>query len=150
MDIKKVLNKYGLSQVNLAQRMFEANNDGGAISDEDREKKLKSTTSYVSQLINGKSEPSIKKLDELAALIGCRRWEFFEDEIEAAGFSVVRVGSAPTGDEASASLSQQESSTDQPEDIASTDGKAEEAKVLRFSYECPHCGKGVKISIEAQ
>ena len=149
MDIKKVLNKYGLSQVNLAQSMFEAGNDGGAISDEDKEKKLKSITSYVSQLINGKSEPSIKKLDELAALIGCQRWEFFEDEIEAAGYSIVRNGLQPASTDNAEPVADDAAEQEQARQ-ADTDveTKAEEARVLRFTYDCPHCGESVKISIE--
>ena len=96
MDVKSIIKRQGFTLEQIAERM-------------------NCTKSSISQIING--NPTVGKLDQIAGIIGCKRWEFFIDEMNA-------------------------------HDLPKASGKVEEAKVLRFNYDCPHCGKSVKISIE--
>ena len=127
MNIGNIITKYGKTQAEVAAA-------------------LGSTAGYVSQLISGKTAPSMKQLDRLADVIGCGRWEFFIDEMETAGYDVVKRDTEqheqPTTD------SDQEAGHEQAEQQQESEAKAEEARVLRFTYDCPHCGEAVKITIE--
>ena len=96
MDVKSIIKRQGFTLEQVAEKM-------------------KCTKSSVSQIING--NPTVGKLDQIAGIIGCKRWEFFLDEMNA-------------------------------QDMPTSSNKVEETKVLRFQYDCPHCGEPVKISIE--
>lgn len=63
MDIVSIIKRYGKTSKEVADA-------------------LNTSPGYISQLGSGKTAPSIKKLDELAAVIGCKRWEFFIDEMD--------------------------------------------------------------------
>lgn len=170
MDIKRVISERGLSQVELAKRMLDTESkEWQDMKPEDQQKKLKSTVSYVSQLISGKSDPSMKKLDMLAQVIGCQRWEFFRDEIEAAGITFV-VGAqqqASAETEPSQALPEAEPTAPQTpaaepkddEELPFSDDKpveqeqaqqAEEVKAVRFTYGCPHCGASMQVCISPE
>lgn len=127
MNIGNIITKYGKTQAEVAAA-------------------LGSTAGYVSQLISGKTAPSMKQLDRLADVIGCHRWEFFIDEMETAGYDAVKRDAdqqeQPTTD------SEQEAGHEQAEQQQEPEAKAEEARVLRFTYDCPHCGHVTRITIE--
>lgn len=128
MKIREVIERHGMTMADLA-------------------KKRGQTNSAVVQLVKG--NPTISKLRELAQDVGCNFWEFIEDEIEAAGYSIVRNGlqpastdnAEPVADDAAEQERAMQADTD-------VETKAEEARVLRFQYDCPHCGEAVKITIE--
>lgn len=129
MDIRSVVNKYGIPMTEIAEKMGVSK-------------------SYISQLVSGKPEPTLRKLQELANIIGCNRWEFFADEIMADGATVVREHLQET-----VSVKKKKDilplANELPFNEGSHDGqKVEEQKVLRFEYDCPHCGGSVKVSIE--
>ena len=73
MKIREVIERHGMTMADLA-------------------KKRGQTNSAVVQLVKG--NPTMSKLRELAQDVGCNFWEFLEDEIEAAGFEVVKKGAA--------------------------------------------------------
>jgi len=133
MQIKETMQRYGYSPTSLAKKM-------GVYA------------STVIRLTEG--NPTVDKLDELARWIGCSRWEFFKDEIEAAGYHLT-AGPAPQPQEKEeASLAEEQHDElpfsrpegGQPKEQASE--KATSEQVLRFSYDCPHCGHEVRITIE--
>lgn len=127
MNIGNIITKYGKTQAEVAAA-------------------LGSTAGYVSQLISGKTAPSMKQLDRLADVIGCGRWEFFIDEMETAGYDVVKRDAEQQGQPTTDS--EQEAWHEQAEQQQELEAKAEEARVLRFTYDCPHCGHVTKITIE--
>ena len=47
--------------------------------------KMGTSKGYISQLVSGNPEPTLRKLQQLADIIGCKRWEFFKDEMEQGG-----------------------------------------------------------------
>ena len=104
MDIKSVIKKYGVSQDDIAERMG-------------------CSKGYISQLANLKSEPTLRKLQELADAIGCKRWEFFKDEMEEEKDVVESHQTTPAP-------------------------PAQEGKSAPGMFICPHCGKGVSIRVE--
>ena len=89
-----------------------------------------------------KGNPTVKTLENVAKAIGCPVWEFFRDEIEAAGLTIVPSGQKPAPKQGADDLPFGGEQNQQKSE------KAEEARVLRFSYDCPHCGHEVKITIE--
>lgn len=129
MNIGNIITKYGKTQAEVAAA-------------------LGSTAGYVSQLISGKTAPSMKQLDRLADVIGCGRWEFFIDEMETAGYDAVKRETEQHNQPATSVEQEagQEPTDQQQEPTAET--KAEEARVLRFTYDCPHCGHVTRITIE--
>lgn len=104
MQIKQVMQRYGYTPASLA-------------------KKMGVYVSTVSRLIDG--NPTVEKLNELARWIGCQRWEFFADEMQAAGMQVVPNGAEP------AQPSQQRTAISQQAII------------------CPHCHSALVFKIEA-
>jgi len=128
MKIREVIERHGMTMADLA-------------------KKRGQTNSAVVQLVKG--NPTISKLRELAQDVGCNFWEFIEDEIEAAGYSIVRNGLQPASTDNVEPVADDAAEQEQARQ-ADTDAetKAEEACVLRFTYDCPHCGEAVKITIE--
>ena len=130
--------------------------------------KMKISVTSVSQIING--NPKADTLQKVADAFGCQRWELFADEMTEADvlqhFAAVierevehRVAasaapsstpvahpssppSAPSVPQSTNELPFAATASPEPE------VQAEEARVLRFNYDCPHCGKGVRISIE--
>ena len=136
MKIREVIERHGMTMAELA-------------------KKRGQTNSAVVQLVKG--NPTISKLRELAQDVGCNFWEFIEDEIEAAGYRVVKDitpspapvgGSGTAGVEEQPTVDNEASSGQEQQQEPTAETKAEEARVLRFTYDCPHCGEAVKITIE--
>lgn len=71
MNIQSAIDRHGTTKAELARKMEVA-------------------PSYITQLVSGQSSPSMKMLDKLADLIGCKRWEFFLDEIKSDPHGVER------------------------------------------------------------
>ena len=65
MDIKQIVDKCGKSKADIAREM-------------------ETSPSYITQLVSGKPEPTLRKLQQLADIIGCKRWQLFADEMEIA------------------------------------------------------------------
>lgn len=138
MQIKETMQRYGFTPTSLA-------------------KKMGVYTSTVTRLTEG--NPTADKLDELARWIGCGRWEFFEDEIRAAGFDIVKVGqpvqtaSEPAAGSALASSASQEGNGvelpfgQQKKDEKADGQQAKEVRAVRFSYQCPACGHQLQVCI---
>lgn len=92
-------------------------------------KAMKIKQSSLSNVING--NPTIKTLRLMAEKIPCSVAEFFMDELSRE--ELIAFANTKTPEKKTEGDNEQ---------------SAEEAKVLRFNYDCPHCGKSVKISIE--
>jgi transcriptional regulator with XRE-family HTH domain len=164
MDIQSAISRHGTTKAELARKMDVA-------------------PSYITQLVSGQSSPSMKMLDKLAELIGCKRWEFFLDEIKSDPHGVERfidemdpaevmakLGVSPAALQPAAPQPQEKTEAGEKKDelpFLRPDGskrpeaersggqqqeqaseKATSEQVLRFSYDCPHCGHEVRITIE--
>lgn len=115
MQIKETMQRYGYTPTSLAKKM-------GVYA------------STVIRLMEG--NPTVDKLDELARWIGCGRWEFFLDEIRAAGFDIVKT--QPEQPEQSASEKQsQESTNENPQPSA----------IGQQAIVCPHCHQALVVNI---
>lgn len=136
MKIREVIERHGMTMADLA-------------------KKRGQTNSAVVQLTKG--NPTMSKLRELAQDVGCNFWEFIEDEIEAAGYRVVKDiipspapvdGGGTAGAEEQSTADNEVVSGQEQQQEQTVETKAEEARVLRFTYDCPHCGHVTRITIE--
>ena len=136
MQIKETMQRYGYSPTSLAKKM-------GVYA------------STVIRLTEG--NPTVDKLDELARWIGCSRWEFFKDEIEAAGY---RLTAGPEPQPAAAPASQyadkmgaaHEVSTEGkriPDDLpfSHLDGGQQPTATMQQAVICPHCGHALVMNI---
>lgn len=124
MQIKQVIQRYGYTPTSLA-------------------KKMGVYVSTVSRLIDG--NPTVEKLDELARWIGCQRWEFFADEMQAAGMQVV-----PNGTESAQPSQQSAAGTEQEQkDDALPFGQQQRTAISQQAIICPHCHSALVFKIEA-
>ena len=145
MNLQNVIDRHGISKAEIARQ-------------------LDSTNSYVTQLTGGKSIPSMKMLDKLAGIIGCKRWEFFADEMDreevAQLFGLIVPAQEEPADEP------EPSATDQPqekdvEELSYQDGQpsAEPEKpspseqqpqgtTLVGLVRCPQCGRAIRLFAE--
>ena len=118
MDIKAIMSEHGVIPSELARRMN------------------RSATS-IGQVING-GNPTVEMLQKLAEKLECHRWEFFLDEIRAAGFDIVKA--QPEQPEQSASEKQsQESTNENPQPSA----------IGQQAIVCPHCHQALVFNIES-
>ena len=134
MNIQSAIDRHGTTKAELARKM-------------------KVAPSYITQLVSGQSSPSMKMLDKLAELIGCKRWEFFIDEMDR--------------DEVMAKLGISAASAAQPsaESEQQTDGQQPEQEELPFDKQpsqeqqpqgttlvglvrCPQCGHSIRLFAE--
>lgn len=83
--------------------------------------------------------PTISTLRKIAEAARCQVAEFFADELAEAGLQIVSMGIQPQP--------RQDVPTEEPLSLPPTD-KATPEQVLRFSYDCPHCGHKVRVTIE--
>ena len=123
MDIVSVIKRYGKTSKEVADA-------------------LNTSPGYISQLGSGKTAPSIKKLDELAAVIGCHRWEFFIDEMDreavATAFGLAEPQAKPAPEQP------------QAEQTAAPDLQETEkapSVVTQGALICPHCGKPFTVEV---
>ena len=135
MDIKRVMKQYGFTVYTLAEKM-----------------NVKQPT--LSGNING--NPTAQKLQDLADAIGCQRWEFFLDEMEASGFKPVRTGQPSAGSERSAGSEGQLPSEGREREQGAEGlpfGNEEKEHTAHRPtalgmYACPYCGRGVTIEVK--
>lgn len=142
MQIKETMQRYGFTPTSLAKKM-------GVYA------------STVIRLTDG--NPTVDKLDELARWIGCSRWEFFQDEIQAAGFEIVKTdnpqidkgqinktAAAPTEGAEQAGQAAEDANRNGVRQSAAPEApnqQAEPVKAVRFQYQCPACGRQIKVCI---
>ena len=130
--------------------------------------KIDGSQSSLSQVMNNPS-PTLKMLDKIADGLGCKRWEFFLDEMDPAEV-MAKLGVSPAALQPAAPQPQEKTEAGEKKDelpFSRPDGskrpeaersggqqqeqaseKATSEQVLRFSYDCPHCGHEVRITIE--
>lgn len=130
MDIRSVVNKYGVKMTEIAAKMG-------------------TSKGYISQLVSGKPEPTLRKLKELADAIGCQRYEFFLDEMPEEvinalngndGFNITTPStpSQKTEEDALPFLSEESDPT-----------KETHAVETQQAIVCPNCGKPMVISVKS-
>ena len=119
MDIQSVIIRHGISKAELARKM-------------------ETSASYITQLVSGQSTPSMKMLDKLASIIGCKRWEFFLDEMDREEVMAKLGIWAP--------LPQESLPGEQKKENELPFG-AEETSVPA-SLICPHCGTAFIVEVK--
>ena len=140
MDIQSAISRHGTTKAELARKMEVA-------------------PSYITQLVSGQSSPSMKMLDKLADLIGCKRWEFFLDEIKSDPHGVERFIDEMDRSEVSRILGLTAHTAPQPAASASAGQQqaAEQQEELPFGQQqpsvpasliCPHCGTPFVVEVK--
>jgi transcriptional regulator with XRE-family HTH domain len=137
MDIVSVIKRYGKTSKEVADA-------------------LNTSPGYISQLGSGKTAPSIKKLDELAAVIGCHRWEFFIDEMDreavATAFGLAEPSAQPAPADTSQPAAEPAPKTEasQADNLPFTNNEPEQEAEKREAVAaiiCPHCGEAIKLAV---
>ena len=137
MQIKETMQRYGFTPTSLAKKM-------GVYA------------STVIRLTEG--NPTVDKLDELARWIGCSRWEFFQDEIRAAGFDIVKQSEQqqPAPQPADGQQGQGSAADELPFTGGGDGGKRQEAErtgggqptaTVQQAIICPHCKRAIAITV---
>ena len=116
MDIKAIMSEHGVIPSELARRMN------------------RSATS-IGQVING-GNPTVEMLQKLAEKLECHRWEFFLDEIRAAGFDIVKA--QPEQPEQSASEKQSQEVKNE---------SLQPSAIGQQAIVCPHCHQALVMNI---
>ena len=144
MDIQSAISRHGTTKAELARKMEVA-------------------PSYITQLVSGQSSPSMKMLDKLADLIGCKRWEFFIDEMdrsEVARILGLTAPPAPQPAAESASAEQQQQASEQqaggqqpeqeelPFDKQPSQEQQPQGTTLVGLVRCPQCGRAIRLFAE--
>lgn len=106
--------------------------------------------------------PTAKTLKNIANAIGCPIWEFFIDEMKEEDVLALleslrqkQKEEEKKPEDATAKEDVQQATNaddlpftdDQPAEQEQTQ-QAQEVKAVRFSYDCPHCGHQVTVTIE--
>ena len=144
MDIQSAISRHGISKAEIARQ-------------------LESTNSYVTQLTNGQSSPSMKMLDKLASIIGCKRWEFFIDEMDRQEVAqllglivpqeeVPAAELAPQVDTAgeqdsAADAEHQEDNHDQEQHPTEPQEETVQTTLVGL-VRCPQCGRAIRLFAE--
>lgn len=130
MDIKGVIKRYGISMTDIAAKMG-------------------TSKGYISQLASGNPEPTLRKLQELADIIGCQRYEFFEDEIIASGSMIVKNQASAEQQTASAQTDgQQPEQEELPFDKQPSQEQQPQGTTLVGLVRCPQCGHSIRLFAE--
>jgi len=129
MDIKQIVERQGIQKAEIARQM-------------------ETSPSYISQLVSGQPEPTLRKLQQLADIIGCKRWEFFIDEMDiddvAKAFGLVRPSEA----------AQRTIHLDKIGDIpiapcrVPPEKPATQAVAMQQALVCPHCGGAMVVEVK--
>lgn len=126
MDIQSAISRHGTTKAELARKMDVA-------------------PSYITQLVSGQSSPSMKMLDKLAELIGCKRWEFFIDEMDRDEVARILGLTAHTAPQpAVESASAEQSSAEQQEELPF----GQQQPSVPASLICPHCGTPFVVEVK--
>ena len=131
MNIQSAIDRHGTTKAELARKM-------------------KVAPSYITQLVSGQSSPSMKMLDKLAELIGCKRWEFFIDEMdrsEVARILGLTAQPAPQPAAESASAGQQQAVSDEGGAAGLPFGCGEPSAIGQQAIVCPHCHQALVMNI---
>jgi len=138
MNLQNVIDRHGISKAEIARQ-------------------LESSNSYVTQLTSGQSTPSMKMLDKLASIIGCKRWEFFLDEIKSDPHGVERFIDEMDRDEVARILGLTPAAPQpaaEPRQEAHSDAGASELPFkadqpsVPASLICPHCGTAFVVEVK--
>lgn len=124
MDIQSAISRHGTTKAELARKMEVA-------------------PSYITQLVSGQSSPSMKMLDKLADLIGCKRWEFFIDEMDRS--EVARILGL-TAQSAQPAASEAQPSAEQQEELPF----GQQQPSVPASLICPHCGTPFVVEVKGK
>ena len=126
MDIQSAISRHGTTKAELARKMEVA-------------------PSYITQLVSGQSSPSMKMLDKLAELIGCKRWEFFIDEMDRTEVARVLGLTAHTAPQPAAeSASAPQPSAEQQAELPF----GQQQPSVPASLICPHCGTPFVVEVK--
>jgi len=128
MDIQSAISRHGTTKAELARKMEVA-------------------PSYITQLVSGQSSPSMKMLDKLADLIGCKRWEFFIDEMDRTEVARILGLTAHTAPQPAAeSASAEQPSAEQQEELPF----GQQQPSVPASLICPHCGTPFVVEVKGK
>lgn len=126
MNIQSAIDRHGTTKAELARKM-------------------KVAPSYITQLVSGQSSPSMKMLDKLAELIGCKRWEFFIDEMDRSEVARILGLTAQTASQPAAeSASAPKPSAEQQEELSF----GQQQPSVPASLICPHCGTPFVVEVK--
>lgn len=144
MDILSIVNQSSMSKADIARAMDCSN-------------------SYVTQLVSGKPEPTLRKLQQLADIIKCKRWEFFKDEItqedvmlhfsdiinaeverRLSAMTPKSADSQPSG-EANTNTETQTADVEQPAETPSATTQG-----IIGMLACPHCHHAIPLGVVSQ
>lgn len=123
MDIQSAISRHGTTKAELARKMDVA-------------------PSYITQLVSGQSSPSMKMLDKLAELIGCKRWEFFIDEMDRSEVARILGLTAQPAQQPAASAPKP--SAEQQEELPF----GQQQPSVPASLICPHCGTPFVVEVK--
>lgn len=126
MNIQSAIDRHGTTKAELARKM-------------------KVAPSYITQLVSGQSSPSMKMLDKLAELIGCKRWEFFIDEMDRSEVArILGLTAQPAAQPAAESTSAPKPSAEQQEELPF----GQQQPSVPASLICPHCGTPFVVEVK--
>lgn len=126
MNIQSAIDRHGTTKAELARKMEVA-------------------PSYITQLVSGQSSPSMKMLDKLAELIGCKRWEFFIDEMDRSEVArILGLTAQPAPQPAAESASAGQPSAEQQEELPF----GQQQPSVPASLICPHCGTPFVVEVK--
>lgn len=126
MNIQSAIDRHGTTKAELARKM-------------------KVAPSYITQLVSGQSSPSMKMLDKLAELIGCKRWEFFIDEMDRSEVArILGLTAQPAPQPAAESASAPKPSAEQQEELPF----GQQQPSVPASLICPHCGTPFVVEVK--
>ena len=124
MDIQSAISRHGTTKAELARKMEVA-------------------PSYITQLVSGQSSPSMKMLDKLADLIGCKRWEFFIDEMDRSEVArILGLTAQPAPQPAAESASADQQQAELP--------FGQQQPSVPASLICPHCGTPFVVEVKGK
>jgi len=124
MDIKGTMRKYGYTMEQLAA-------------------KINGSQSSLSQVMSNPS-PTLKMLDRIADGLGCKRWEFFLDEMdrdEVMAKLGISAASTQTG-------GQQPEQEELPFDKQPSQEQQPQGTTLVGLVRCPQCGHSIRLFAE--
>ena len=124
MDIQSAISRHGTTKAELARKMEVA-------------------PSYITQLVSGQSSPSMKMLDKLADLIGCKRWEFFIDEMDRSEVARILGLTAQSAQPAAESASAEQQQEKPQDELPFGQQPSVPASLI-----CPHCGTPFVVEVK--
>ena len=126
MDIKQIVERQGIQKAEIARQM-------------------ETSPSYISQLVSGQPEPTLRKLQQLADIIGCKRWEFFIDEMNID--DVARVFGLVRPSEAAQRTILLPKIGEIPIAPCATPPEKPATQAVQQAIVCPHCGEAMAITV---